>query len=222
MCFLFLKQKVIDTRKYDLTHLTHSLVYSSAPQFRWNQEPWQTQNNCGRQVSYPPNSFLCPQGPQRDDISQPPFQQGLFISVHFLSRVRLFETPWTACSSNSCPSSRWCHPTISSSVVPFPSCLQSFPASGSFLMSQLFASVAKVLELKLSISLSNESSGLISFRINWFDLLSVQGTLRVFSNTTVQKHQFLGAQFSLWSNSHIHTWPLEKLWLWLDGPLSAK
>ena len=68
---------------------------------------------------------------------------------------------------------------------------------------------------------SNEYSGLISFRIDWFDLLAVQGLSRVFSNTTVQKHQFFSAQPSLWSNSHIHRWLLEKPQLWLDGALLA-
>ena len=63
----------------------------------------------------------------------------------------------------------------------------------------------KYWSFSFSISPSNEYSGLIYFRIDWFDLLAVQGTLRVFSNTTVQKHQFFGAQLSLWSNSHIHT-----------------
>ena len=109
--------------------------------------------------------------------------------------------------SNSCLLSQWCHPTISSSVVPFSSCLQSFPASDSFPMSWLFASG----DQSIGASASSECSGLISFRIDWFDLIAAQGTLsRVFSNTTVQKHQFFGAQPSLWSNSHIHTWPLEK------------
>ena len=69
----------------------------------------------------------------------------------------------------------------------------------------------KYWSFSFSISPSDEYSGLISFRIDWFDLLAVQGTLsRVFSNTTVQKHQFLGMQPSLWSNSHIHTWQLKK------------
>ena len=73
-----------------------------------------------------------------------------------------------------------------------------------------------------NISWSNEYSWLIPFRIDWFDLLAVQGTLRVFSSTTVWKYQFFGAQPSLWSNSHICTWLLEKTQLWLDRPLSAK
>ena len=80
---------------------------------------------------------------------------------------------------NSGPSSWWCHPTISSSVAPFSSHLQSFPASGFFLLSQLFASGSQSnWSFSFSISPSNEYSGLISFRIDWFDLLAVQGTLK--------------------------------------------
>ena len=98
-----------------------------------------------------------------------------------------------------------------SSVVPFSLCLQSFPASGSFPVSWLFTSDGQSIQLQHP---SNEYSGLISFRINWFDLFAVQGTLqglsKVFSSTTVQKHQFFGAQPSSWSNSCIHTWLLEK------------
>ena len=79
--------------------------------------------------------------------------------------------------SNSCPLSWWCHPTISSSVVPFSSCLQSFPASGSFLVSQFLNQVAEVLEFQLQHQ-SNEYSGLISFRMDWLALLAIQGTLK--------------------------------------------
>ena len=83
-----------------------------------------------------------------------------------------------ACS-NSCPSSRWCHPTTSSSVIPFSSCLQSFPASGSFLMNRLFTSGGpKYWNFRYSTSASSEYSGSISFRIDWFYLLTVQGTLK--------------------------------------------
>ena len=78
--------------------------------------------------------------------------------------------------SDSCPLSRWCQPIILSSVVPFSSCLQSFPASGSFLMSQFFASGGQRIDQR--ISPSNEYSGLISFRTDWFNLLAVQGTLK--------------------------------------------
>ena len=88
---------------------------------------------------------------------------------------------------NSHPSSWWCHPTISSSVVPFSSCPQSFPESGSFPMSQLFASGGQ--SIGVSGMNSNEYSGLISLRTNWISLQS-KGLSRVFSNTTVQKHQF--------------------------------
>ena len=112
-------------------------------------------------------------------------------------------SPTIGAYSNSCPLSRCCHPNISSSVVTFPSCLQSFPAQGLF---QLVLRIRwpKFRSFSFSISPSNEYSGLISFKIDWLDLLAVQGTLRVFSNTTVQKHQFLSAQLSLQSNSHIH------------------
>ena len=80
--------------------------------------------------------------------------------------------------SNSCPSSQWCHPTISSSIVPFFSCLQSFLASGSFTMSQLFISGPKYWSFIFSISPSNEISGLISFMMDWLDLLADQGILK--------------------------------------------
>ena len=99
------------------------------------------------------------------------------LRTHGLQHTRLpcpLPTPWAG--SNSCPSSRWCHPTILSFVVPFSSCLQSFPTSGSFPMSQFFASAPKYWSF--SISLFNEYSGLISFRMDWFDLLAVQGTLK--------------------------------------------
>ena len=112
--------------------------------------------------------------------------------------------------SNSCPSSWWCHLTISSSVSPFSSFLQSFPALESFPMSQFFASGGQVLEFQLHISPSNEYLRITSFRIDRLDLLAVQGTLKSLLNTTVQKHQFFGTQLSLWSNAHNHTRLLEK------------
>ena len=87
---------------------------------------------------------------------------------------------------NPCPSSRWCHPTISTSVVPFSSCPQSFPASGSFPMSQLFTSDwPNYCNFSFSISPSNEHPGLISFRMDWLDLLAVQGT----SKSLLQHHK---------------------------------
>ena len=124
--------------------------------------------------------------------------------------------------SNSCSLSQWCHPTISSSVIPFSSCPLSFPASGSFLMSQLFTSGGQSIGASASVSvLPMNTQG-------WFPLgltgliLESKGLSRVFSNTTVQKHQFFSDQPSLWSNSYIHTWILEKPWLWLYGPFLAK
>ena len=87
-------------------------------------------------------------------------------------------SPTPGACPNSCPSSRWCHPTISSPVASFSSCPQFFPASGSFAMSWLFTSVGNVLEHQLQLSPSNEYLGYISFRIEWFDLLAVQETLK--------------------------------------------
>ena len=120
-------------------------------------------------------------------------------------------SPTPGVYSNSCPSSRWCHPAISSSVVPFSSCPQSLPASGSFPMSRLFTWGGQ------SIGVSASASVLLMSTQDWSPLewsgwisLQSKGLPRVFSNTTVQKHQLLGAQLSSQSNSHIHTWPLEK------------
>ena len=120
-------------------------------------------------------------------------------------------SPTPGVYSDSCPLSRWYHPTISSSVVPSSSCLQSFPASGCFRMSQFLASGGQ------SIGVSASTSVLPMNIQDWFPLgwtgwISLQSkwTLKSFSNITVQKHQLFGAQLSLWSNSHIHTWLLEK------------
>ena len=119
-------------------------------------------------------------------------------------------SPTLGACSNSCPSSWWCHPTLSSSAVPF-SCLQSSPASESFPMSQFFASGGQ------SIGASASASVLPMNIQGWFPLgltslisLQSKGLSRVFSNTTVQKHQLFSIPLSSWSNSHIHTWPLEK------------
>ena len=122
---------------------------------------------------------------------------------HGLQHARLScPSPIPGACSNSCPYSRWCHPTISSSVVPFSSCLQFFPASGSFLMSQFFASGGQ------SIGALASASVLPMNIQDWFPLgltgwisLQTKGLSRVFFNTTVQKHQFFSAQLSLWSNS---------------------
>ena len=112
---------------------------------------------------------------------------------------------------NAHPLSQWCHPTISSFVIPFSSCLQSFLASGSFQMRQFFTSGGQKTRVWASVSvlLMNVQDW---FPLGWTGWISLQskGLSRVFSNTTNQKHQFFWAQLSLWSNSHIHTWLLEK------------
>ena len=130
---------------------------------------------------------------------------------HGLQHTRLPCPPLSpgACS-NSCQLSQWCHPIISSSVVPF-SCLQSFPASGSFPMSQFFASGGQSIGASASASvLPLNIQGLFLLGLTGFISLLSKGLSRVFFNTTVQKHQFSSAQPSLWSNSHICTWLLEK------------
>ena len=120
---------------------------------------------------------------------------------------------------NPCLLSRGCHPTISSSVVPFSSCLQSFPASGSFQMSQFFTSGGQSIGASASSILPMNSQDWFPLGLtDWISLQS-KGLSRVFSNTTVQKHQFFGAQLSSQSNSHIYPWLLEKPKLWLDGSL---
>ena len=110
-----------------------------------------------------------------------------------------------------CPLSQWCHPTISSSVVPFFSCLQSFPASESFQMSQLFTSGSQSTGVSASASVLPANTQDWS-PLGWTGWISLQSKWlsRIFSNTTVQKHQFFGTQLSSQSNSHTHTWPLEK------------
>ena len=159
----------------------------------------------------------------REKLKQYICTYGYVSSVQLLSHVRLFEThglqhsrlhcltPSSGACTSSCPLSQWCHPTISSSVIPFSSCLQSFPASGSFPMSQFFASGGQ------SIGASGSTSVLPVCIKDWYPLgwtgwisLQSKGLSIVFSNTTIQKHQFFGAQPSSQSNSHIHTWPQEK------------
>ena len=146
------------------------------------------------------------------------------LRPHGLQHTRL---PWGSSTprtySNSCSSHQWCHPTISSSIDNFSSHPQSFPASGSFPMSQFFTSGGQ------SIGVSASASVLPRNIQDWFPLglsgwISLQSKelSRVFSSTTVWKHQFFNTQPSLGSNSHIRIWPLEKPWLWLYGVLSVK
>ena len=146
-----------------------------------------------------------------------------FNSVQSLSHVRLFvthesqharppclsPTPWV--NSNSCPSSQWCLQAISSSVVPFSSCPQSLPASESFPISQLCTwGGQKIGDSALASLLPMNTQDWSP--LGWTGWISLQSKelSRVFSNTTVQKHQFFGAQLSSQFNYHIHTWPLEK------------
>ena len=119
------------------------------------------------------------------------------LQPHRLQRARLLcPSPAPRACSNSCPSSWWCHPTISSSVVPFSSCLQSFPASGSFLRSQFFASGGQITGASASTSALPLSIP-DWFPLGWTGWISLQSKWlsRVFSNTTVKKHQFFGCSF---------------------------
>ena len=151
----------------------------------------------------------------------------MFSSVQWLSRVRLFVTPWTAARQASLSiANSWSLLKFMSieSVMPSNCLILCHPL---LLLPSIFPSIRvfssesvlcirwpKYCSFSLNISPSNEYSGLISFRIDWLE--------SPFSNTTVQKHQFFGAQLSLWFYSHIHTWLLKKPQLWLDWPLLAK
>ena len=162
---------------------------------------------------------------QRDFVIQHSlFQQKIFHNIQFSCPV-VSDSLWPhelqharspvhhqfRVQPNPCPLSRQCHPTISSSVVPFSSCPQSFPASGSFPISQLFTSGGQSIGVSASVSVlpMNIQDWFPLGLTGWISLQS-KGLWRVFSNTTVQKHQLLVAQFSLKSNSHIQTWLLEK------------
>ena len=131
---------------------------------------------------------------------------------HGMQHTKLpFPSPTPGACWNSCPLSQWCHPTISSSFALFSFCFQHFPASESFPVSQLFTSGGQSIGAPASTSVLPKNNQ------DWFPLgltdlnsLQCKWLSRVFSNTTVQKHQFFGAQLSLWSNSHIYTWLLEK------------
>ena len=120
-------------------------------------------------------------------------------------------SPTPGVYSNSCPLSPWCHPAISSSVVPFSSCPQSLPASGSFPMNQLFTWGGQSIGVSALASVLPMNTQDLS-PLEWTDWISLQskGLSSVFSNTTVQKHQFFGTQLSSQFNFHIHIWPLEK------------
>ena len=159
---------------------------------------------------------------------------GVVVFVHSLSHVWLFVTPWIAAHQ------AFLSFTISWSLLKLMSIESVMPSSHlilchSLLLPSIFPMIGvfsselalhirwpKYWNFSFSISPSNEYSGLISLRIDWFDLLAVKGLSWVFSSTTVRKHQFFSAQLSLWSRSHIHAWLLEKPKLWLDGLLLAE
>ena len=153
--------------------------------------------------------------------------------VQSLSCIQIFATLWTearlSCPfsptvcPNSYPLSQRCHPTISSSGIPFSFCPQSFPISGSSPRSQLFTSNGQIIGTLASASVLPMNSK------SWFPLgltglasFLSKGLSRIFSGSTIRKHQFFSTQSSLWSDSHIYTWLLEKPQLWLDGPLLTK
>ena len=132
------------------------------------------------------------------------------LRPHGLQHARLpCPVPSPRTCSSSCPLSWWCHPTISSSVIRFSSCLQSIPVSGSFPVSQLFPSGGQSIAASASVLPTNTQDWSPLEWTGWISLQS-KGLSTVFSNTTVQKHQFFSTQSSLWSNSHIHTWLLKK------------
>ena len=151
----------------------------------------------------------------REGRSSVPFRHSVVsnsLRPHELQHARPpCPSPTHGVHSNSCPSSRWCHPAISSSVIPFSYCPQSIPASESFPIGQLFAWGGQSIGVSASASVLPMNTQDWS-PLEWTGWISLQskGLSRVFSNTTVQKHKFFGAQLSSQSNSHIHTWPLEK------------
>ena len=134
------------------------------------------------------------------------------LRFHGLQHSRLpCPSPTPGAYSNSCPLSWWCHPTISSSVFSFSSCLQFFPSSGSFPMNQFVISGGQIIGASASTSvLPMNIQGWFPLGLNGLISLQSKGLLRVFSNTTVENLQFFGAQLFLWSNPNIHTWLLEK------------
>ena len=157
----------------------------------------------------------------------------LVVVVQSLSRVRLFATPWAAGRLTSLSFNIfWSLSKLMSIELMMPS---NHLILSILLLPSIFPSIRifpnglalcvrcpKYWSFSFSISPSNEYSGLISFRIDWLDLFTVQGTLKSFLQHHGSKNQFLGAQPSLWSNSHICTWLLKKPWFWLYVPLLTK
>jgi len=142
--------------------------------------------------------------------------QDMFITLscptlqpYWLQRARLLCPQSPRVFSNSCPLNQWCHSTISSSVIPFSSFLQFFPALEYFPMSQLFTSGGQSIRDSASL-LPMNIQDLFPLELTGLIFLQSKELSRVFSSTTVWKYQFFGTQSSLWSNSHIHTWLLKK------------
>jgi len=191
---------------------THTDWYSLGPYVLWWSWTWHSHHRL-RPGHWPGNqdlaSCLVWQKQKSVQFSHSVMSNSLW--PHGLQHTRLpCPSPTPEACWNSCPSSWWCHPTVSSSVIPF-SCLQSFPASGSLQMSQFFTSDGQ------SIAVLGSTSVLPMNVQDWFPLgstgliaLQSKGLSTVFSNTTVQKHQSFSTQPSSQSSSHIHTWPQEK------------
>ena len=168
------------------------------------------------------NDLCCPKGPRSHSISDFGKATFQFSSVQLLSGVRLFVTPWATArqASLSITNSQSLLKLMSIELMPSDHLIchsllflpSIFPSMRVFSNeSVLCTRWPKYWSFSCSISHSNEYSGLVSFRIDWLDLLAVQGTYKsLLFWTTVQKHQFFGSQLSLWSNSHIHTWLLKK------------
>ena len=183
------------------------LFCGSCPEFKWIFDKFVGEKVVS--LSYPLTSYDLPpvvRGFQCSQFSSVHFNLSVLsdsLQTHALQHARppcLSPTP--GMYSISCPLSQWCHPIISSSIVPFSSYLQSFPASGSFLMSLLFTSGGQGIGASASVLPVNIQDW---FPLGLTSLISLQskGLSRVFSNTTVEKHQFFGTQPFLWSNSHI-------------------
>ena len=165
----------------------------------FQKENWRSRNNIERKNVFSPVQFS---HSVMSDSLRP----------HELQHDRpLCPSPTSGVHSNTCPSSQWCHPAISSSVLPFSSCPQSLSASESFPMNQLFASGGQSTGVSSLASFPPKNTQDWS-PLEWTGWISLQskGLAKIFSNTTVQKHRFFSIQLSSQSNSHIHTWLLEK------------
>ena len=168
-----------------------------------------------KRINSSPMRLMCSPAYNRTPASSVQFSGSVLsdsLRPHELQRARPpCPSPTPRVHPDSRPSSRWCHSAISSSVIPFSSCPQSLPASKSFPVSQLFSWGGQsigVSALASVLPMNTQDWSPLEWT-SWISLWS-KGLSRVFSNTTVQNHQFFGAQLSSQSNSHIHTWPQEK------------